>query len=289
MVVGQTVGNLIADGIQQQSLSGSSGNGASGNGSPSLLQDAENVGGAVVGGVEAAGTAIWNGLKWVGGEIGQGLSWAGSELNGAETAVGNFFNPPPATPSSTSSISLNGDTAGNSGLILAASRTYSPTQQANNLALAQSNLSDPKVQAFISLLANKESGGQYNAIVGGGSFSDYSQHPDIYVPSLNSTAAGAFQFTYGTWNDVSSALGLTDFSPASQQLGAVYLLNKLGAIAALESGNVSQAIFDAGKRWDAFPLSASGTSISGGNRPLQPLINTYKAALPAPAPMRNVS
>jgi hypothetical protein len=36
--------------------------------------------------------------------------------------------------------------------------------------------------------------------------------------------AGAYQFSYDTWNDVSSALNLGDFSPYSQDLGAVYLI-----------------------------------------------------------------
>ena len=156
---------------------------------------------------------------------------------------------------------------------------HNPWRGGNTAWATASELNmDTRVQAFLATLADRESGGRYDVIVGGETFDDFSQHPDVYVSKLNSTAAGGYQFTNETWNEVSKALNLSDFSPHAQDLGAIYLLNKLGAVDALLNGNLNEAIFLTGKRWDAFPINSDGTSISGGNRPLQPIVDSYKAS-----------
>ena len=66
----------------------------------------------------------------------------------------------------------------------------------------------------------------YNTIVGGGKFSDMSAHPNVGVRQPDgsmSHAAGAYQFQPGTWAPIAKKLGLTDFSPKSQDAGAKYL------------------------------------------------------------------
>ena len=62
----------------------------------------------------------------------------------------------------------------------------------------------------------------YNVMFGGGKFNDLSRHQDKVISSrggYSSAAAGAYQFMPGTWGEVKSKLGLTDFGPQSQDLG----------------------------------------------------------------------
>ena len=152
-------------------------------------------------------------------------------------------------------------------------------RQAVNLRDVQRDLADPKVQALVDLIENRETGGHFNMIVGGTKFTDFSRHPNVFVKKYNSTAAGAYQFNVGTWKDVSSALGLTDFTPQSQRYGAVYLLRRLGAIQKLQSGDVEGAILAAGKRWDSLPKDVNGKSLSGAKHPLKPIVDAYRASL----------
>ncbi len=144
-------------------------------------------------------------------------------------------------------------------------------------------LTEPEVQAFLSVLRFKESSNQYDIVTGSKiKFTDFSAHPRIKVWFKNpdgtkypSTAAGAYQFTYDTWKDFGLSKGLSDFSPRSQDIAAVNLLRHLNVTSELKAGNLDKAFFNAGKRFDAFPLNETGISISKGNRSLEPLKNLY--------------
>ena len=59
---------------------------------------------------------------------------------------------------------------------------------------------------------------------------DLSKHPDRVVKSggYASAAAGAYQFMPQTWEGVRNKLGLRDFSPVSQDLGALELIRQRG-------------------------------------------------------------
>lgn len=140
---------------------------------------------------------------------------------------------------------------------------------------AESLLQDHRVQAFLGALAQGESDDHYNSIVGGGSFDDFSQHPNVLVPKYNSTAAGAYQFTHGTRGDQIKRLGLEDFSPHSQDLAAVDLLQQTGAIRNLLSDNLDGAVFSAAKRWESLPANSSGKSWRGAPRSIQDFKNNY--------------
>ncbi len=71
----------------------------------------------------------------------------------------------------------------------------------------------------------------YKTIVGGGTFDDFSKHPNVYVKKLNSTAAGAYQFLSTTWNGIVSQYGkkynINDFSPKNQDKGCLVLLYEI--------------------------------------------------------------
>src|SRR5258705_11883951 len=73
--------------------------------------------------------------------------------------------------------------------------------------------------------------GQRNVII-----DDFSQHPNALVRvrrGLYSTAAGRYQFISRTWN----GLGLSDFSPENQDIGAVTLMQQRRMIDPLLNGD----------------------------------------------------
>lgn len=100
----------------------------------------------------------------------------------------------------------------------------------------------------------------YRVIVGydDGPFESFEAHPNIYVEELDSTAAGRYQFLYDTWVGTQEALELPDFSPASQDLGAVYLIEGEGADENVEAGNFEDAIYAVNNIWASLPGSPYG-------------------------------
>ena len=75
----------------------------------------------------------------------------------------------------------------------------------------------------------------YNIMFRGGVFNDYSAHPNQrheYIDKQGrkgvSTAAGRYQFLKGTYDGVAKQLGITDFSPESQDKVAIALMLQKG-------------------------------------------------------------
>lgn len=128
------------------------------------------------------------------------------------------------------------------------------------------NLSNEE-RSFLDLVAYSEGtlgrGQEYNVIVGYKYFSDYSRHPDVYVKSADSTAAGRYQFLNTTWNGqrgkpgLKQILGLKDFSPNSQDLGAIQLIKEQGALADVKRGSagLEAALYKCRAVWASFPAS----------------------------------
>lgn len=105
----------------------------------------------------------------------------------------------------------------------------------------------------------------YRTIVGGELFTDYSDHPRKLKTGTfangkawKSTAAGAYQFLQGTWDECRNTLDLPDFSPESQDRAAVFLIKRRGALHAVEEGNLDQAIQILNKEWASLPGSPYG-------------------------------
>ena len=129
----------------------------------------------------------------------------------------------------------------------------------------------PYQKALLDTIAGTESPG-YNVMYGGGRFSDYSHHPNQAIPirsgpnaGKTSTAAGRYQFLGSTWNTMAQKLGLTDFSPASQDKAAWALASETyhrqtggDLAAALQSGD-PRVIAGVGRA-----LSGTWTSLPGG-------------------------
>lgn len=128
----------------------------------------------------------------------------------------------------------------------------------------------PQLKRFLDLIAWSE-GGDYNVGFGKRRINDLSWHPyrkgTFYDPRDGSptSAAGRYQYVRGTWERVARALGLRDFSPQSQDVGAVYLIEQRGALRDVLSGNVVSAIQKLKPEWESFK-----------DRPLSALLSWYK-------------
>jgi lysozyme len=124
-------------------------------------------------------------------------------------------------------------------------------------------VSNGNVQAFLAMIrvgeGTSDSNG-YRRIFGGRLFDSFADHPRIKVTAsgYTSTAAGAYQFLAKTWDACRNALGLADFSPASQDVAAVYLIKGRGALADVINGRFEAAIAKCAKEWASLPGSPYG-------------------------------
>lgn len=119
--------------------------------------------------------------------------------------------------------------------------------------------SSPEVQAFLDTIAWAE-GADYDVIVGGENFSDFSKHPGEFRKAFGvvSSAAGRYQFIDTTWEAMAKKEGLTDFTPESQDKAAIALLKQIGALDEIKSGDIDAAICSAGGQWASFPCNDWG-------------------------------
>lgn len=124
-------------------------------------------------------------------------------------------------------------------------------------------LGSPNVQKMLDLIANAE-GVQhgYNTLFGNERFDDLSRHPNISKEFTQTdgkknrtNAAGRYQFMKDTWDDVSKQLGLKDFSPRNQDIAAVALLARNGALPSVLKGDLKTAIQKSGGTWASLPSS----------------------------------
>ena len=113
---------------------------------------------------------------------------------------------------------------------------------------------------FLDFLGKAESA-DYNVIVGGNKFTDFSRHPNVVGVRTKdgpSTAAGKYQITKTTYDDFAPKLGITDFSPESQDRIAEAIITRHGADKNIEAGDFNGAIKKLGGRWASLPSSPYG-------------------------------
>lgn len=89
-----------------------------------------------------------------------------------------------------------------------------------------------------------------------------------------STAAGRHQIIKQTWLMCKRALSLPDFSPASQDAAAVYLIRKRGAVEAIEAGQIAEAVELCRQEWASLP----GAGYGQPERKLAALLDVYERA-----------
>lgn len=131
----------------------------------------------------------------------------------------------------------------------------------------------------------------YSILFGGTTFGSFADHPALlgwrgvglsnsmcaaagFGPGCVSTAAGAFQINKPTWLRVSRKLGLTDFSPASQDAVALELISEKGALADMRAGRVETAVNKVRKVWASLP----GAGYGQGEVRLAAFVNNYANA-----------
>lgn len=130
----------------------------------------------------------------------------------------------------------------------------------------RADLQNVNVQAFLKVIRRGEGTSDangYKRIFGGQLFASFADHPRIVVKKsgYTSSAAGAYQFIISTWDETRAALGLVDFSPASQDLAAVGRIAARGALDDVKAGRFEQAIKKCAKEWASLPFSPYGQPV----------------------------
>jgi lysozyme len=74
-----------------------------------------------------------------------------------------------------------------------------------------------------------------------------------FGPGCKSTAAGAYQIIKPTWQGLKGALGLPDFTPASQDAAAVQLIKQCGALEDVKAGRFNEAVRKCRSKWASLP------------------------------------
>ena len=99
----------------------------------------------------------------------------------------------------------------------------------------------------------------YRIMFGGGLMPSLERHPDRVVRTARyaSAAAGAYQFMPFTWSMVSRSLGFAEFGPQVQDQGAIFLIQRRGALALADQGLFTPLLAaKLAPEWASFPTLA---------------------------------
>lgn len=100
------------------------------------------------------------------------------------------------------------------------------------------------------------------------------QFTDLAGRTHTTTAAGAYQFLRGTWNDLKGKLQLPDFTASSQDAAALELVRERGALGDVVAGNFTRAVAACAKTWASLP----GAGYAQPEQRLASLQSAYAAA-----------
>lgn len=167
---------------------------------------------------------------------------------------------------------LWGDTAGIVGDLgqgaasLVDSVTGGSLKVSNMSRVTAADVAHPNVQAMLRVIRRGEGTADeagYRRIFGGQLFTGYADHPRTKVTKsgYTSTAAGAYQFLSSTWDETARVMGLRDFSPSSQDWGAVGRLAFRGALDDVKAGRFETAIRKIAREWASMPGSPYGQPV----------------------------
>lgn len=120
-----------------------------------------------------------------------------------------------------------------------------------------------RLRAFLRMIRIGEGTIQedgYRTMFTGVKFTDFSKHPNIRheANGVVSTAAGAYQFLYGTWRNLQRRYSFPDFSPSNQDLGCIALIAGRKALDVVMQGKISEAIHLCRIEWASLPGSPHG-------------------------------
>jgi len=120
----------------------------------------------------------------------------------------------------------------------------------------------PNLAAFLDMLAASEIGPDlmektddgYNVLAGATpnhplTFSSYATHPNILNTRCDSTASGRYQLLHRYYSPYCILLGLTDFSPISQDKIAIQQIKECHAIPDILAGNLQESIHLCNHLW----------------------------------------
>lgn len=133
-----------------------------------------------------------------------------------------------------------------------------------NMQTVKAAAGNNNVQAFLMTIRKCEGTAGpdgYRTLFGGKLFTSYQSHPNVKVPFGNtySTAAGAYQILFRTWETLRLRLSLPDFSPASQDMAAIELIReKNGALDDVIAGHLETAVSKVRSIWASLPGAGYG-------------------------------
>lgn len=136
-----------------------------------------------------------------------------------------------------------------------------------NRTFYENHLNNPNVQAFLKVIMIGETDDlyKYDIITRGNpirppySFKLFNgvQHPKIFKEIRGgqpSSAAGAYQMTYTTFNEIKNNYGLTDFNKKNQDLACVIRIGyNQSALQDVINGNIASAFRKLNQVWTSFP------------------------------------
>lgn len=131
------------------------------------------------------------------------------------------------------------------------------------LSEIQQAYANPNMRKMLDLIAHTEGVRHgYNTLFGNQRIDSLGAHPNVRKAFKQTdgktnytTAAGRYQFLNGTWQNLAKQYGFRDFSPKSQDMGAVALIAQRGALKDVLSGDYQGAIKKLGPEWASLPTS----------------------------------
>jgi len=138
------------------------------------------------------------------------------------------------------------------------------------------------VRAFLDTLAYAEgTNDSYNYIFTHATFRVYTDHPRTRKCSgrLCSDASGRYQFLSKTWDGLAPGLGLTDFTPPSQEKAVVELIRRGGAYRRVSRSHIYENFTGALQKLNGIWASLPGSPYGQPTHSTAQLWRVYKAAL----------
>lgn len=146
--------------------------------------------------------------------------------------------------------------------------SFTGMKLSNMARVTRADVTNRNVQAFLKVIRRGEGTSDeagYRRLFGGALFSSFADHPRQSVTkalrngsTITSTAAGAYQALSSSWDETARIMGLSDFSPASQDMFAVGRIAARGALEDVKAGNFNAAISKTAREWASLPGSPYG-------------------------------
>ena len=194
-------------------------------------------------------------------EVGSEDSWYDSQIQGHKTKAEELRKQAEdyGTTETTDTTTSTGNTGGNG------SGKVTSTTDSSGGSLAKSYGKNwYALQTVIRQVEGTRGEKGYNTRFGGHQFEGFDAHPNIAEATpwgTKSEAAGAFQFMKPTWDHTAKTLGLTDFTPKSQQEAGRYLTQNRGVNPDADLSDFNTFASNISKlspEWAGLPNSTSG-------------------------------